>query len=191
MEKDPVTKFRLALIGGSAGGLDALFRILGRIRQPPPFPLVAVLHRKADADTLLVDLLESRSALPVKEAEEKDLPEAGMLYVAPADHHLLFENDGSFALDASEKINYSRPSLDVSFESAALVYGPQLVCILLSGANADGAEGLREARRAGATCIVQSPSSAEVPFMPENALRETEVDLVLNAESIGDFIAGR
>ncbi|GAO41879.1 chemotaxis protein CheB [Flavihumibacter petaseus] len=189
MEKNQVSRFRLALIGGSAGGLDAILKIMSRLQQVPSYPIVIVLHRKADYDTLLVDLLENRTVIPVREAEEKITIENGYLYVAPADFHLLFESDGTFALDASEKVNYSRPSIDVSFISAAEVYRENLLCILLSGANADGTAGMKTARELGATCIVQAPQSAEVPFMPESALKEMEVDLVLAAESIGDFMA--
>lgn len=189
MEKDHVSPFRLILIVGSAGGLDAILRILSRLLLVPEMPIVIVLHRKADYDTLLVDLLENRTVLPVKEAEEKEMLLPGTIYVAPADYHLLFESDGSFALDVSEKVNYSRPSLDVSFSAAADVYGKDLLCILLSGANSDGSRGLRYAKELGATCVVQAPSSAEVPFMPEQALKEMRVDLVLAAEAIGDFIA--
>ncbi len=101
---------------------------------------------------------------------------------------MLFEADGSFSLDASEKVNYSRPSIDVSFSSAADVYCQGLACILLSGANNDGTEGMRRAKAKGAICIAQSPATAEVPFMPEQAIKELSLQQVYSPAQISQFI---
>lgn len=181
-------KIKLVLMGGSAGGLDAILKILMPMQQAPAVPIVIVLHRKPDYDTLLVEVLENRTKIPVKEAEEKEIFLPGNLYIAPADYHLLIEADGSFSLDDSEKVNYSRPSIDVSFSSAADVFGGAVSCILLSGANSDGTEGLRNALAAGADCIVQNPETAEVGFMPENAIRELGLHQVMRPDEIAQYI---
>lgn len=178
----------MVLIGGSAGALDAILRILPEISKVPNVPLVIVLHRNTAYETLLVHLLEGQSPVAVKEAEEKEAAAAGYLYVAPPDYHLLFEADGSFSLDDSEKVNYSRPSIDVSFASAAAAFGSRLACILLSGANGDGTEGLRVALAGNAVCIAQSPASATIPFMPGHAIKELGLHRVYSPEQIGAFI---
>src|SRR4051812_36549015 len=135
--------YRLVMIGGSAGSLDVILRIIEALPAALPAALVVVLHRKNSGDNLLVDLLAGKTSLRVKEAEEKEPLLPGHLYIAPADYHLLIEKDCSLSLDDSEKVNYSRPSIDVSFESAADACGTSVIAVLLSGANTDGVEGLR------------------------------------------------
>lgn len=129
-----------------------------------------------------------KTAIPVKEVEDKVLLEAGYIYIAPADYHLLFEKNGELSLDISEKVHYSRPSIDVSFESAADAYGQAVTAILLSGANADGTHGLKIVKEAGGATVVQKPESAEVPFMPANAIENMQVDYILDAEGLLAFI---
>src|ERR1700733_10706512 len=123
MEKAGISSIKLLVIGGSAGSLDVLLEILPHLRKDLPFAIAVVLHRKKESDSVLNDLLSGRSALPVKEVEDKQRILPATIYLAPADYHLLVEKDGWFAVDASEKVNYSRPSIDVSFESAADAYG--------------------------------------------------------------------
>lgn len=180
----------LVVIGGSAGSLDAILKILPCLNDGAPFALVIVQHRKPLQDSPLADILSDKTGWAVKEVEEKEMVSPGNVYIAPADYHLLFEADHSFSLDASEKINYSRPSIDVTFESAAEVYGSAVIGILLSGANADGVEGLQKIRDAGGICIVQDPATAEVSFMPSEALRRMQPDFVLPAEGIGMYLNG-
>nr|WP_315824569.1 chemotaxis protein CheB [Paraflavitalea speifideiaquila] len=110
------------------------------------------------------------------------------IYIAPTDYHLLLEKDRSFSLDVSEKVNYSRPSIDTTFESAAEVYGPSLLGILLSGANADGVEGMKRIKSLGGTCLVQDPETADVDYMPRKALQQVKVDIILPAHEIADYI---
>lgn len=179
---------RTLVIGGSAGSLDVLLQLIPQLDQSCRLAIIIVLHRKSEYDTLLSDLLAARSKLPVKEAEEKDLLVAGTIYVAPADYHLLIEPDGTLTLDYSEKVHYSRPSIDVTFLSAAEVFGPKLVCLLLSGANADGAEGIATAKRMGAVTAVQDPVSAEVAYMPKAALSVTTVDRILRIQEMPDWV---
>lgn len=152
-----------------------------------PIPVVIVVHRSHSIEPLLEELLASRTKMRVREVEEKDTPEPGWLYICPPDYHLLFEEDGSFTLDYSEKINFCRPSIDVSFQSAADVFGENLVCILLSGANADGAEGLAYVKQKNGITIVQDPNEAEVSYMPQMALQRKQTDHVLGTNGIRSF----
>lgn len=180
---------RVLIIGGSAGSLDALLKILPQLAIPS-FSLVIVLHRKSSEDTTLEELIEAKSSIPVMEVEDKTPLLPGSIYIAPADYHLLFENDCTLSLDLSEKVNYSRPSIDVSFESAAEVYGPALTAVLLSGANADGTSGLVAVKHAGGTVIVQDPDTADVPFMPKNAIEHITPDYILSPEGLREWIGG-
>jgi two-component system chemotaxis response regulator CheB len=183
-------KVKIVIIGGSAGSLEALLEILPLLKANFPVPVVLVLHRKNGNDTLLTDLLESRTSFTVREIDEKETAKEGILYIAPPDYHLLFENDQTFSLDDSEKVNYCRPSIDVVFQSAADVYGPGLSCILLSGANADGTEGFRYVQEKGGTTIAQSPESAEVSFMPQKAITDNTADFVMNNLEIAEYLNG-
>jgi two-component system, chemotaxis family, protein-glutamate methylesterase/glutaminase len=188
MAEKGVNNFKVVAIGGSAGSLDVLFNMLPLLRQTLPVAIVIVLHRKSSGDSMLVDLFSLKTSLPVKEVEEKDTVLPGNIYLAPADYHLLFERDETFSLDYSEKVNYSRPSIDTCFESAAEVFGPRLVGILLSGANADGVEGLIAIKKNGGYTIAQSPESAEVPYMPSKAIQSSDIDEVINPEGLAAFI---
>lgn len=176
------------LIGGSAGSLEVLFKLLPLLRADLPFPMALVLHRRNSADSSLSGLLGSKTLNPTQEVEDKDPITPGRIYLAPADYHLLIERDRSFSLDYSEKINFSRPSIDVTFESAAEVYGPGLVAILLSGANEDGTNGLTAVKRAGGTVVVQNPDTAQMPFMPHYALTHLPIDYVFDTIQMAGFI---
>ena len=190
MEKGIVnTKFDLIVIGGSAGSLDALLHILPMLESPPA-PVIIVLHRKYSNDTTLSDLFSTRTRLKVKEVEDKDPLKKGRIYIAPADYHLLIEKEKTFTLDDSEKINYSRPSIDVTFQSAADVFGEKLACILLSGANADGTEGFEYVQSLGGITIAQDPGSAEVPFMPRHAIKSGFASHTMGLKEISGFING-
>jgi len=129
------------------------------------------------------------SALTVKDADEKEAIRPGFVYFAPPNYHLLIETDHTFGLSIDPKVNYSRPSIDVLFENAANVYGPRLISILLTGANNDGAKGLRLIKEKGGLVIVQDPRSAEFPFMPEAALQVVKPDFVLGLAELGRWLA--
>ena len=137
---------------------------------------------------MLTDLLVSKTKLAVKEIEEKEIIQNATLYISPPNYHLLIENNKTFSLDASEKVNYSRPSIDVTFESAAEVYVENLVCLLLSGSNSDGTRGLQKVKENGGMVIIQNPASAIVPFMPEYASGHVEADAILDTEEMTAFI---
>ena len=158
---------RIVVIGGSWGGFDAATQVL---RDLPAIeaPVVLVLHRAVSADDMLERAIAARVQKRVCEADDKMPLEAGCVYVAPADYHLLVE-DGHVALSIDAPELYARPSIDVLFESAADAYGPGAVAVVLTGANADGAKGAERVRARGGTVIVQDPATAVRPEMPEAA----------------------
>ena len=182
------TKCELLIIGGSAGSLNMALRIIRLLKPAMNVAVMIVFHRKKAEEATLIDLLSTRTEMNVKEAEDKDDIIPGTIYVAPADYHLLIEKDRTISLDFSEKVNYSRPSIDVAIESASEVFGASLGCILLSGANADGVAGLVMARRAGALIIVQDPASAEFPIMPQHAVSRVPVDLLLHENNLAALV---
>ena len=175
-------------IGGSAGSLEVLLKVLPDLKKDIEFAIIIVLHRKPGSDEILTDLLSSRTDIPVKEIEEKETIKQGFIYLAPSDYHLLLERDATFSLDHSEKINYSRPSIDVAFESAADLYKDKLVGLLLSGANADGVAGLLKIKKMGGRVIIQDPDSAVMSYMPGQAALYVNYDAILQVEEIADWI---
>lgn len=176
------------IIGGSAGSLDVLLRVLPKLKSDLSFPIIIVIHRKHGSDSLLPDLLSSRTKLIVKEVEEKEKIVAGTIYIAPSDYHLLIEQDRTFSLDYSEKVNYSRPAIDATFQTAAEVYKNHLVCLLLSGSNSDGVNGLKTVKLWNGIAVVQDPESAQVAYMPAQAKLHVKIDHILNIDDIGEFI---
>ncbi|KOS05868.1 chemotaxis protein CheB [Flavobacterium akiainvivens] len=189
MEKNKVTPaFKALLIGGSAGSLEVMLSILPALKPLPDYAVVIVLHRKNSEDNTLEELFTVRSAIPVNEVDDKTQLMPGYMYIAPAGYHLLFEANGELSLDASEKIHYSRPSIDVAFESAAEVFGNRLTAVLLSGANADGAQGLVAVKEKGGTVVVQDPLTADMPMMPQSALNVITPDFLLKTREILPFV---
>lgn len=180
----------LVLIGGSSGSIDVLLQVLPALRPPLPFAILIVVHRKNTADSALADLLARRCNLPIREVDDKDCIKPGTVYLAPADYHVLLEQDRTFSLDDSEKVHFSRPSIDVTFESAADVYNASLVGILLSGANSDGTNGLKAIKGAGGVVAIQQPETAQVSFMPQYALERVKADYVLDVAQLVDFVNG-
>ena len=180
-------QYELLLIGGSAGSLEVLIKLLPALNKNLQLAIVIVLHRKT-GESLLVELLSDLIPWPVKEVEEKESITSQTIYVAPSDYHLLIEKDKTFSLDFSEKVNYSRPAIDVSFETAAEAYGAKLIAVLLSGANADGAAGLHQIKQQGGMTIVQDPKEAAVSYMPQQAIEQTNVDYIASTEEIARII---
>jgi two-component system, chemotaxis family, protein-glutamate methylesterase/glutaminase len=189
MEKDKiVSSFKVLVIGGSAGSLDVILKVLPHLDETMKLAIVIVLHRKSGGDYSLSDLLSSRTRIKMKEIEDKQALEEGCIYIAPPDYHLLFEKDRTLSLDYSEKVNYSRPSIDVSFESASEIFGSSLTCLLLSGANADGVKGLSTVKQNGGQVTAQDPATADSPFMPQQAILNVPIDKVLNITEMAAFI---
>lgn len=181
-------KCKAFIIGGSAGSLDVLLKVLPKVDVNIPFPIIIVVHRKHGADSLLPVLLSTRTKLVVKEIDEKEKIVAGTVYIAPSDYHLLIEQDETFSLDYSEKINYSRPAIDATFQTAAEVYKTKLACLLLSGSNSDGVNGLKSVKAWGGMALIQDPDSAQVAYMPMQAKLNVKIDRILPIEAIADFI---
>jgi two-component system chemotaxis response regulator CheB len=176
------------VIGGSAGSLDVLLKVLPEVDASIDFTIIIVVHRKQGTDSLLTDLLAYRTDLKVKEADEKEKILEGHIYIAPSDYHLLVEKDFTFSLDYSEKVNYSRPSIDVTFQTASDAYGDSLVSLLLSGSNADGANGTITVLKNGGIALVQDPETAQVSYMPEQAIAKANVSKVLKIEEMANYI---
>jgi two-component system chemotaxis response regulator CheB len=179
---------QLLVIGGSSGSLDVIIRVLPKLKSGGRPAIIIVLHRKAGESSALTELLASKTSLQVKEAEEKEVILGNTIYIAPADYHLLIEQDRTLSLDYSEKINYSRPSIDITFQTASEVYKDQLAVLLLSGANADGADGVELAESNGALIAIQDPSSALVAFMPQQALKKAKTSHILGIDAMSAFI---
>jgi len=183
-----LTGYDAIVIGASAGGLTALTQILPKLPHPFPQAVVVVQHLHPESGEYMVEFLKQRCLLPVKEAEDKESVLPGVIYVAGARYHLLIERDRTFSLSVDDKVNYARPSIDVLFESAAATYGPKLIGVVLSGANADGTAGLAAIKARGGLAVVQDPATAEASFMPQAALDGTAVDHVLDLAGIGRLL---
>lgn len=178
----------LLVIGGSAGSLEVILKAFPKLLVKLPFAVIVVLHRKQNTDTTLIDLLSAKTKIPVIEANEKEPIKAGCIYVAPADYHLLIENDRTLSLDYSEKVNFSRPCIDITFQTAAETYKSALACLLMSGASADGVEGLELVKTLKGLTAVQDPRTAEVSYMPQKALEKMKVDFIVDTEKVSDFV---
>src|SRR3954470_23272545 len=177
--------YELVVMGASWGGLAALETVLGAL--PPDFcaPIAVAQHRSPDGGSAgLARLLGIHGNLPVIDVEDKQSIEPGRVYLAPPDYHLYVEPDG-FALSVDDAVLYSRPSIDVLFESAADVYRDRLIAVVLTGANEDGAHGVATVKRLGGYTIVQNPAEAERPEMPRAALRAIDPDKVLSLAAVG------
>ncbi|MDI7775542.1 chemotaxis protein CheB [Asticcacaulis sp. EMRT-3] len=161
---------KAVVMGTSAGGLGALSSVLPALPKTFPLPVMVVIHLPADRKSIMAELLSETCALTVSEAEDKEDILPGHIYFAPPDYHLLVEANGRLSLSADEPVLFSRPSIDVLFESAADVYGEGLMAVVLTGANEDGAAGARAVAQAGGRVIVQDPQTAFASAMPEAAL---------------------
>lgn len=160
--------YRILVIGGSAGSMPVLTALMEAWPLAFPMPVVLVIHRLKNVKSDLVTLLSGRRQ--ITEPEDKELLLPGHIYLAPQNYHLLIEADDTISLDYSEPVNFSRPSIDLSFDSAVAAFGAATIGILLSGANKDGAEGLCRIAVAGGTAIVQDPATAAFSIMPQAAI---------------------
>lgn len=176
------------VIGGSAGALDALAGLLPALPADCPLPVAIVVH-VPNKPSYLAEVLASRTVLRVKEAEDKEPIAPGVVYVAPPNYHLLIERGRTFALSDDQLLHFSRPAIDVLFESAAEAYGNRLAGVVLTGASEDGAAGLAAIKRAGGLAIVQLPATASARAMPEAAIAATQVDHVLPVAEIAPLLA--
>jgi two-component system, chemotaxis family, protein-glutamate methylesterase/glutaminase len=181
--------YELIAVGGSWGGLKAIGRLLEGLPEDFDTPLVVVQHRSADSShEPLQRLWAKRSSLEIHEVQDKDPLRRGVVHVAPPDYHLIVE-DGRLALSVDERVQYSRPSIDVTFETAAESYGERLIAVLLSGANSDGAAGMRQVAQRGGCSVVQDPSTAEQAAMPRAAIEAGAATVILPLDEIAPHLA--
>lgn len=178
------SRFKAIVIGTSAGGLEALSKLLPALPVNFGVPVLIVQHIAPTSDNFLARHLDSLTQIRVKEADEKEKIKPGVAYLAPPNYHLMIEEDLSLSLTVDEKVNYSRPSIDVLFESAAYAFKGRVIAVILTGANQDGASGAALIKRMGGMVIVQDPKSAQVPVMPEAVLKATKPDFVVQLEEI-------
>lgn len=181
-------RHKAILIGASAGAVQALLAILPALPATFSLPILVVVHIPPDRDNMLVPLLQSKCRITVKEAEDKEPIEGGVIYFAPSDYHLLVETDRSLALSTDEPVNFSRPSIDVLFESAADAFAAGLVGVILTGANHDGAEGLRTVQAAGGVAIIQDRAEAYATAMPDAALQACPSAHVMTIDAITTYL---
>lgn len=182
-------RYRYVVIGGSAGGIEALRVILMALPVDFALPILVSQHLHASDEGAFAAHVARLTRLIVVEAGDKEPIKRGYLYIGPANYHMLMERDGTIGLSIDEQVNCSRPSIDVFFESAALACGDTVVAVVLSGASADGAKGVCAIKNAGGLTIAQDPASAEVPVMPQAAIDTEAVDEVLSTEQIGRLLA--
>jgi two-component system chemotaxis response regulator CheB len=184
--------YELICIGASWGGLQAVGRVLSDIPDDVDQPIVIAQHRHPNSiERTLAELLQLRIARPVRDVEDKLPIERNHVYIGPPDYHLLVQR-GSFALSLDDRVQYSRPSIDVLFESAAYAYGAGVIGIILTGANEDGAEGLAIIKRRGGVAVIQDPAGAVRRTMPDAAIAAIAdaADAILQLEEIGKFVYG-
>ena len=182
--------YDLVVIGASWGGLEALTTVLSSLPKNYPLPILVVQHRQRNQiDTeMLVNVMNKRCKLNVLEPDDKEPIEAGNLYIAPSDYHMFVEHKGEIALSSDELVNYSRPSIDLLFESAADCYQSGVLGIILTGANSDGASGLQTIKNKGGGALIQSPETAEVDTMPLAAMAATQADAILPLSEITMYL---
>lgn len=184
------TRPQAVVIGASAGAVEALSAILPRLPASFPIPVIAVVHVPSDRRSAMAELFAAKCQLSVQEASDKQQIQGGVVWFAPANYHLLIEADCHFSLSVDEPVMFSRPSIDVTFESAADTYGAGLVGIILTGANSDGAGGLQAVIKSGGVGVVQQPEGAGAPAMPTAAIRLSPAAQVMSLDEIAVYLEG-
>jgi two-component system chemotaxis response regulator CheB len=182
--------YEIIVVGCSLGGMHALEVILTAMPRNFCVPIAVVQHRHRASNETLPSHFRQFSRLPVVDVDDKQWIRPGTVYLAPANYHLLVER-GEFSLSVDEKVRYSRPSVDVLFQSAADAYGDRVIAVVLTGANDDGAEGVRRVKSRGGIVIVQDPATAEAPEMPRAAIAAGPVDQILPLDQIASYLAAR
>ena len=181
-------RFEAIVIGVSSGGMNAMKVMFSLLPKDFSTPVIIVQHIGAHSDSQWIKLLNDKSNLPIKEADEKEKIENGKIYIAPPNYHLLIEKDRTFSLTVDERVNYSRPSIDVLFESAAEAYADKLIGVILTGSNNDGTNGIKRVKECGGLAIIQNPETAESAFMPKSAIAAIKPDYVLSLEAIAELL---
>ncbi|GAB4396328.1 MAG: chemotaxis protein CheB [Microscillaceae bacterium] len=180
--------YKAIVIGGSAGSFQVISKILGHLPSDFETPILMCLHRLRHVRHGFVEALNIKSSVSIHEPYDKEPIRKGKFYLAPANYHLNVELGNTFALSTEELVNNSRPAIDLMFQSAAYAYRQRLVGILLSGANRDGAQGMKAIHEKGGLTLVQDPSDCLIDTMPSAALNVTPIDHILNVDDIIDFL---
>jgi two-component system, chemotaxis family, protein-glutamate methylesterase/glutaminase len=182
-------KYEAIVMGASAGGLLALSGILETLPADFPLPVIIVQHRLKSERALLEEVLQSKCRIRIREADEKETPAEGTVYLAPPGYHLLVEKNRSLSLSCEPPLHFSRPSIDILFETASEAYGKKLIGIILTGANNDGAAGMQSIRKHGGMTIAQNPASAQFPVMPQAAIAAGGIQYIFDLQEIRNFLS--
>ena len=186
--KKHALNYEAIVIGTSAGGFMALSTLLENIPADYRLPIIVVQHRAKDSHELFEEVLQRKCNIKIKQSDEKEKIHSGNVYIAPPDYHLLVEADRTFSLSSESPVQFSRPSIDVLFESAALVYQKKLVGIILTGSNHDGAAGITTIRRMGGLTIAQDPAEAQYSLMTQASIDTNSVNHIWSLAEIRDFL---
>ncbi|SFC91944.1 two-component system, chemotaxis family, response regulator CheB [Flexibacter flexilis DSM 6793] len=181
-------RYKAVVIGGSAGSFQGITKILSSLPSNFQLPIIMSLHRLKHVRHGFVEALSIKSTMPVSEPDDKEAIKKGCVYLAPANYHMSVELGNSFALSTEEMINNSRPAIDITLETSAYVYKDKLIGILLSGANKDGAMGMKRIKDKGGLTIIQEPSECMIDTMPVAAQKLTEIDYIYKVSQIIDFL---
>ena len=176
--------YEAIVIGVSSGGMNVMKIMFSLLPKDFNIPIIIVQHVSPHSDNQWIKLLNEKSNLHIKEADEKEKIEKGNVYIAPPNYHLLIEKDKTFSLTIDERVNFARPSIDVLFESAAEVYKNKLIGIVLTGSNNDGTIGIKRIQECGGLTIIQNPETAESAYMPKSAIVAIQPDYILSIEEI-------
>lgn len=180
--------YEAIVIGVSAGGMNALKVMFSILPKDFNLPIIIVQHISPRSDNQWIKLLNDKSNLYMKEADEKEKIEHGIVYIAPPNYHLLIEKNKTFSLTIDERVNYARPSIDVLFESAAEVYKNKLIGVVLTGSSSDGTNGIKRIKECAGLAIIQNPKTAESHYMPASAIAAVKPDYILSLEDITDLL---
>lgn len=180
--------YKAVVIGGSAGSFQGIVKILSQLPKGFPLPIIMCLHRLKHVRNGFVEALSIKSVVQVTEPNDKETIRKGSVYLAPSNYHLSVELGNYFALSTEEMVNNSRPAIDITLSSCAYVYKEKLVGILLSGANKDGALGMKHIHERGGVTIVQEPTECMIDTMPKAALGVTKIDYTLKIDQIVEFL---
>ncbi|NEW84628.1 MAG: chemotaxis protein CheB [Mariniphaga sp.] len=180
--------YEAIVIGVSSGGLNAMKIMFSLLPADFKTPVIIVQHISPRSENQWINLLNDKSKLHIKEADEKEKIETGIVYIAPPNYHLLVEKDRTFSLTIDERVSFARPSIDVLFESAAEAYTSKLIGVVLTGSNSDGTNGIRRIQEYGGLTVVQNPQTAESAYMPASAIAAMKPDFILPLEEIVELL---
>jgi two-component system chemotaxis response regulator CheB len=187
-ESDLTRTYKAVVIGGSAGSFSVLANILSKIPKDFNLPIIICCHRLKHVRSGFIEALEIKSVKKVEEPDDKEGIRRGKVYVAPANYHMGIEIGNTISLSTEEMVNNSRPAIDITFETAAYVYREKMIGILLTGANRDGAQGMKSVKESGGLTIVQEPSECTIDTMPKAALAVTNIDYIMKVEEMVRFL---